>query len=124
MSNELIFELSIAATILFCLNFWGKMPDLDLHPILGKSISALGILIIFSMIAFRFKWPIVIGLAGMAVYLGISFFQGEPEKKAANPSSNARTPVTVSVQPQESHSLNISHYYTQEDTVKVEKATP
>jgi hypothetical protein len=74
-SHEFMLELSIITTILVCLNFWGNLPDLGIDPIWGRGVAAVGILIIFCMIAFRFRWPLIIGLVAMVAYLGISHIQ-------------------------------------------------
>src|SRR5690348_2045325 len=84
LTNGWMFELSLIATILFCLCFWNDLPDFNLNPILGKGISSLGILVLFGIIAYRLKWPIIIGVAGMIVYLGINFLQGATIKDVAS----------------------------------------
>lgn len=79
-THEFVLELCIIATLLFCLNFWTNLPDLGIDPVWGRAVAAIGVLVLFFMITFRFKWPILVGLAGLVVYLGISHLQtGEQE---------------------------------------------
>lgn len=87
-SHEFMLELSIITTILVCLNFWGNLPDLGIDPTWGRGIAALGILMIFCMIAFRFKWPLIIGMIGMVVYLGISHIQTDTTNVVKTNSTN------------------------------------
>ena len=87
-SHEFMLELSIITTILVCLNFWGNLPDLGIDPIWGRGLAALGILIIFCMIAFRFRWPLVIGMIAMVFYLGFNHLQGERTDMAQGNSTN------------------------------------
>jgi hypothetical protein len=113
-SHEFMLELSIIATILVCLNFWSHLPDLGIDPIWGRGIAALGVLIIICMIAFRFKWPILIGLAGMVIYLGISHLQNNsPALVTDGNKANVNSP-----QQQESNPYNVSSNFMQKDSVQ------
>jgi hypothetical protein len=84
LTNGWMLELSLIATILFCISFWYDLPDLNINPVLGKGISAVGVLVLFSIIAFKLKWPVIIGVAGMVVYIGINFIQGGTLKDIAS----------------------------------------
>ncbi len=103
-SHEFLLELSIITTLLVCLNFWSSLPDWGIDPIAGKIIAALGILIFVGMIAFRFKWPLLVAMIGMMVYLGINHLQNnDSEIKAAT--------NTIQNNQNESNSLGINNYY-------------
>jgi hypothetical protein len=87
-SHEFMLELSIITTILVCLNFWGNLPDLGIDPVWGRGIAAVGILIIFCMVAFRFRWPLIVGLVAMVLYLGISHLQTDKTNMVNGNSTN------------------------------------
>lgn len=110
-THEFMLEICIIATILFCLNFWSNLPDLGIDPIWGRGIAAIGMLIIFCMIAFRFKWPILVGLAALVVYLGISHLQS-PENNMA------KTGNESNIKQGENSQMNVSTYYWANDTIK------
>lgn len=77
-NSTLIFQLSLAATFLFCLRFWGDLPDFGMATFIGRSIAIFGLLILASIITFRFKWPVILGLVGMGILLSISWIQQNP----------------------------------------------
>lgn len=72
VSNPLIPTLILVAALLFCISFWQDLPDFDIHPYVGKGIAGLGITMLFGMVGFKSKWPIIISLIGLLVYLGMS----------------------------------------------------
>jgi hypothetical protein len=110
-THEFMLEICIIATILFCLNFWTNLPDLGVDPIWGRAIAAIGMLILFCMIAFRFKWPILVGLAGLVVYLGISHLQ-------SSETNMAKTGTESGINSNENHSVNVSTHYFAKDSIK------
>ena len=110
-THEFMLEICIIATILFCLNFWSNLPDLGIDPIWGRAVAALGMLILFCMIAFRFKWPILVGLVGLVVYLGISHIKS-PENTVV------KSGTEVNSSPNETHLLDVSTHYPSNDSIK------
>lgn len=112
LTNGWMFELSLIATILFCLSFWSDLPDFNLNPILGKGIAALGILILFGIIAYKLKWPIIIGVAGMIVYIGINFLQGATIKDVASTKHDQNNSTYVNVQENPVNNIvNVTTYH-------------
>lgn len=77
-NSTLIFQLSLAATFLFCLRFWTDLPDFGMATYIGRSIAIFGLLILASIIAYRFKWPVILGLVAMGILLSISWIQQNP----------------------------------------------
>jgi hypothetical protein len=110
-THEFMLEICIIATILFCLNFWTNLPDLGIDPVWGRAVAAIGMLILFCMIAFRFKWPILVGLAALVVYLGISYIKS-PENTVV------KTETEVNSNPQQGPLYNVSTHYMGKDSVK------
>ncbi len=109
-----MFELSLIASILFCVSFWYQLPDLNINPILGKGISSVGILILFSIIAFKLKWPVIIGVAGMVVYIGINFIQGGTLKDVASNKQDQHNSKFVNTNENPVKNVTTYHYEVKE----------
>lgn len=110
-SHEFLLELSILTTILVCLNFWSSLPDLGINPLIGKIIATLGILMIIGMVAFRFKWPLIVAMAGLMVYMGMSHLQ------IIEPTTTDPTATTHTTETGES-SLGANTHYKYHDSLK------
>lgn len=107
-----MLELSLIATILFCISFWYQLPDFNINPVLGKGISVVGVLVLFGIIAYRLKWPIVIGIAGMMVYIGINFIQGGTLKDiTSNPANNTHSTFVNTQENPVNNNSNITTYH-------------
>lgn len=98
-NSTLIFQLSLAATFLFCLRFWGDLPDFGMSAYLGKSIAIFGLLILASIITFRLKWPVILGLVGMGILLSISWIQQNPNAEIVE-MEKEKSAHTSYIQPQ------------------------
>jgi len=109
--HEFLLELSIITTLLVCLNFWSSLPDWGINPILGKIVAALGILIIIGMVAFRFKWPLLIAMVGLMAYMGVSHLQINETTITTENSSNPKNQTGE-------NSLGINIHFLNIDTIK------
>jgi len=114
LTDGWMLEISLIATILFCISFWYDLPDLNINPVIGKGISAVGVLVLFSIIAFKLKWPLIVGVAGMVVYIGINFIQGGTLKDIASHQKDTNNSKFVNTQENPVQNVTTYHYEVKE----------